>query len=131
VSQEDQAPAAGVDPEAMREWMTVGQGANLAGMAEAGDAPVELLPEPGTPTRTSRTVRLPYVKDQALKALAETRSQARGSEVTVSDVIREAVDKLLDGEFDATPDPVVALRLTLAAAERAVDRLESGRTQAA
>jgi hypothetical protein len=33
--------------------------------------------------------------------------------------------------MDSTPDPVVALRLTLAAAGRAVDRLAAGRPDAA
>jgi hypothetical protein len=36
---------------------------------------------------------------------------------------------MLEGQFDATPDPVVALRLTLAAAARAVDRLAADHPQ--
>jgi Ribbon-helix-helix protein, copG family len=70
-------------------------------------------------------VRVPYEVDLALKAAAESRG------VTVSDLIREAIHALLSGEAGETPDPVVALRLTLAAAGRAVDRLAAGRPQAA
>lgn len=122
---EDDVRGAGYDPDEMRAWMTTGAGADLAGQPETGDAPVELLPAPGTPVSVSRTVRLPYEADEALKAAAKDRG------VNVSDLVRVAVDALLAGEVDTTPDPVVALRLTLAAAGRAVDRLTTEHPKAA
>jgi Ribbon-helix-helix protein, copG family len=121
----DEVFGAGYDPDEMREWMTTGTGADLAGRPESGDAPVELLPPPGAPVSVLRNVRLPYEVDAALKAAAH----ARGT--TVSELIREAVNALLAGEVDSTPDPVVALRLTLAAAGRAVDRLAAEHPEAA
>lgn len=121
----DEVLGAGYDPDEMREWMTAGAGADLAGRPESGDAPVELLPPPGAPVSVLRNVRLPYEVDTALKAAAH----ARGT--TVSELIREAVNALLAGEVDSTPDPVVALRLTLAAAGRAVDRLAAEHPEAA
>jgi hypothetical protein len=72
-----------------------------------------------------RNVRLAYEVDEALKAAAAARG------VSVSELIRDAVNALLAGEVDTTPDPVVALRLTLAAAGRAVDRLAAGHPEAA
>jgi Ribbon-helix-helix protein, copG family len=114
-----------VDPDEMREWMITGAGADLSGKPERGDAPAELLPPPGAPVSVLRNVRLPYEVDSALKATA----QARGT--TVSDLIREAINALLAGEVDNTPDPVIALRLTLAAAGRAVDRLAAEHPEAA
>jgi hypothetical protein len=117
--------AAGYDPDELREWMTAGAGADLAGKPDSGEAPVDLLPPPGAPVSVLRNVRLPYEVDAALKAAAH----ARGS--TVSELIREAVNALLAGEVDTTPDPVVALRLTLAAAGRAVDRLAAEHPEAA
>lgn len=122
---EDELRDVGYDPEQMREWMTTGAGADLAGTAETGDAPVHLLPAPGTPVSVMRNLRLPYEVDIALKAAAAARG------VTVSELIREAINSMLAGEVDTTPDPVVALRLTLAAATRAVDRLAGGHPQAA
>lgn len=113
-----------IDPDDLRTWMTTGAGADLTGVTESGDAPAHLLPDASTPVSVMRNVRLPYEVDAALKAMAADRG------VTVSDLIREAVNALLSGEVDATPDPVVALRLTLAAAGRAVDRL-AGRPEAA
>lgn len=121
----DEVVAAGYDPDEMREWMTTGAGANLAGRPESGQAPVDLLPPPGAPVSVLRNVRLPYEVDAALKAAAH----ARGT--SVSELIREAVNALLAGEVDTTPDPVVALRLTLAAAGRAVDRLAAEHPEAA
>jgi hypothetical protein len=115
----------GYDPDEMREWMTTGAGADLAGKPDSGDAPVELLPPPGAPVSVLRNVRLPYEVDSALKAAAH----ARGT--TVSELIREAINALLAGEVDSTPDPVIALRLTLAAAGRAVDRLAAEHPEAA
>jgi len=122
---EDELPVAGYDPDEMREWMTTGAGAELAGKIETGDAPVELLPPPGTPVSVMRNLRLPYEVDAALRATA----QARGT--TVSELIREAINAMLAGEVDNTSDPVVALRLTLAAAGRAVDRLAAEHPEAA
>jgi hypothetical protein len=122
---EDEVWREGYDPDEMREWMTTGAGADLAGTPDSGDAPVELLPPPGAPVSVLRNVRLPYEVDSALKAAA----QARGT--TVSELIREAVNALLAGEVDSTPDPVIALRLTLAAAGRAVDRLAAEHPEAA
>jgi Ribbon-helix-helix protein, copG family len=122
---DDQFPAPGIDPAEMHAWMTTGGGADLTGTAETGDAPVGLLPPANTPVSVMRNVRVPYEVDLALKAAAESRG------VTVSDLIREAIHALLSGEAGETPDPVVALRLTLAAAGRAVDRLAAGRPQAA
>jgi hypothetical protein len=122
---EDEVFAGGYDPDEMREWMTNGAGADLAGRPDSGDAPVELLPPPGAPVSVLRNVRLPYEVDSALKAAA----QARGA--TVSELIREAINALLAGEVDSTPDPVIALRLTLAAAGRAVDRLAAEHPEAA
>jgi len=122
---DDEIRDAGYNPDEIREWMTTGPGAELAGQPEAGDAPVELLPPAGTPVSVMRNLRLPYEVDEALKATA----QARGT--TVSELIREAINALLAGELDATPDPVIALRLTLAAAGRAVDRLTAGPPEAA
>lgn len=72
-----------------------------------------------------RNVRVPYEVDVALKAAAA----ARGT--SVSGVIREAINAFLAGELDSTPDPIVTLRLTLAAAGRAVDRLATGHPPAA
>ncbi len=123
--EEDQPRNIGYDPEEMRAWMTTGAGADLAGVADAGDAPAELLPSPGAPVSVMRNVRVPYEVDLALIAVAEDRK------TSVSAVIREAVNALLAGEVDTTPDPVVALRLTLAAANRAVDRLAGGHPEAA
>jgi Arc/MetJ-type ribon-helix-helix transcriptional regulator len=108
---------AGYDPDEFRDWMTAGAGADLAGRPEAGDAPVELLPAAGTPTSVMRNLRLPYEVDAALKSAAADRG------VSVSELIRDAINAWLDGQADTTADPVVALRLTLAAAGRAVDRL--------
>jgi hypothetical protein len=122
---EDQLPVAGYDPDEMREWMTTGAGAELAGKPETGVAPVEQLPPPGTPVSVMRNLRLPYEVDVAVRAAA----QARG--ITVSEWIREAINAWLAGEIDTTPNPVVALRLTLAAATRAVDRLEAEHPEAA
>jgi hypothetical protein len=122
---EDEVRGAGYDPDEIREWMTTGAGAELAGKPETGDAPVELLPPPGAPVSVMRNVRLPYEVDAAVKAAA----LARG--ITVSELIREAINALLAGEVDTTPDPVVALRLTLAAAGRAVDRLAAEHPEAA
>lgn len=122
---EDEFPVVGYDPDEMREWMTTGAGAELAGKPESGDAPVDLLPAPGTPVSVLRNLRLPYEVDVALKAAA----QARG--ITVSELIRESINAMLAGEVDTTPDPVVALRLTLAAAGRAVDRLAAEHPEAA
>ena len=122
---EDQFPAPGIDPAEMRAWMTTGVGADLAGSTETGDVPVGLLPPADTPVSVMRNVRLPFEVDIALKAVALDRG------VTVSDLIREAIHALLSGDVGETPDPVVALRLTLAAAGRAVDRLAAGRPQAA
>jgi hypothetical protein len=110
---------AGYDPDEMRAWMTSGAGAELTAQIETGQAPVE-LPAPSAPVSVMRNLRLPYEVDEALKAAAEIRG------VTVSELIREAINALLAGEVDTTPDPVVALRLTLAAASRAVDRLAAG-----
>ena len=115
----------GYDPDEMREWMTDGAGVHLAGEPDSGDAPVDLLPPPGAPVSVLRNVRLPYEVDSALEAAAH----ARGT--TVSELIREAIDALLAAEADGTPDPVVALRLTLAAARRAVDRLAAEHPEAA
>jgi hypothetical protein len=122
---EDEVRGAGYNPDEMRAWMTTGAGAELAGRPEAGDAPVDLLPAPGTPVSVMRNLRLPYEVDEALKAAAEARG------VSVSELIREAINAMLAGEVDTTPDPVVALRLTLAAAGRAVDRLAAGHPEAA
>ncbi len=122
---EDQPYDMGYDLQEMRAWMTTGAGADLAGVPAAGDAPVELLPPPGTPVSVMRNVRVPYEVDLALKAAADTRG------ISVSELIREAINALLAGEVDNTPDPVVALRLTLAAAGRAVDRLAAGHPEAA
>ena len=122
---EDDASRAGSDPDAMRAWMTAGAGADLAGNPEAGDAPTELLPPAGAPVSVMRNVRVPYEVDVALKAAADARG------ISVSALIREAVNALLAGELDTAPDPVVALRLTLAAASRAVDRLAAGHPEAA
>jgi hypothetical protein len=122
---EDEVRGAGYDPNEMRVWMTAGTGAELAGQPETGDAPVQLLPPPGTPVTVMRNVRLPYEVDAAVKAVA----QARG--ITVSELIREAINAMLADEVDTTPDPVVALRLTLAAAGRAVDRLAASHPEAA
>jgi hypothetical protein len=122
---EDELPAVDYDPDEMRGWMTTGAGAELAGQPETGDAPVELLPPVGTPVSVMRNVRLPYEVDVAIKAAA----QARG--MTVSDLIREAINAMLEGQIETTPDPVVALRLTLAAAGRAVDRLAAEHPEAA
>lgn len=122
---DDQIITPGFDPDEMRTWMTTGPGSDLTGQPERGDAPVELLPPPGAPVTVMRNVRIPYEVDAALKAAAQSRG------TTVSDLIREAINAVLAGEFDATPDPVVALRLTLAAAGRAVDRLATGRPAAA
>jgi hypothetical protein len=109
----------------MREWMTVGVGADLAGQPETGDAPVELLPPAGAPVSVMRNLRLPYEVDAAVKAAAKARG------ISMSELIREAINAMLVGEVDATPDPVVALRLTLAAAGRAVDRLAAEHPEAA
>jgi hypothetical protein len=49
----------------------------------------------------------------------------------VSELIREAINAMLTSEVDTTPDPVIALRLTLAAAGRAVDRLAAEHPEAA
>jgi hypothetical protein len=122
---EDEIRAPGYDPDEMRTWMTTGAGAELAGVPEAGDAPVDLLPAPGTPVSVMRNVRLAYEVDEALRAAAAARG------VSVSELIRDAINALLAGEVDTTPDPVVALRLTLAAAGRAVDRLAAGHPEAA
>jgi hypothetical protein len=122
---EDEVWPGSHDPDELREWMTTGAGADLAGRPDSGDAPVELLPPPGAPVSVLRNVRLPYEVDSALKATA----QARGT--SVSELIREAVNALLAGEVDSTPDPVIALRLTLAAAGRAVDRLAAEHPEAA
>jgi hypothetical protein len=122
---EDEIRVPGYDPDEMRTWMTTGAGAELAGTSEAGGAPVDLLPAPGTPVSVMRNVRLPYEVDEALKAAA----QARG--ISVSELIRDAINALLADEVDITPDPVVALRLTLAAAGRAVDRLAASHPEAA
>jgi ribbon-helix-helix CopG family protein len=122
---EDDVRAAGYDPDEMRDWMTAGAGAELAGRPDMGNAPVELLPAPGTPVSVMRNLRLPYETDEALKATANARG------ITVSELIREAINALLAGELDSTPDPVVALRLTLAAASRAVDRLTTEHPEAA
>lgn len=122
---EDELPVAGYDPDEMREWMTTGAGAELAGKPDTGDAPVELLPPLGSPVSVMRNLRLPYEVDAALKAAAQSRG------TTVSELIREAINAMLAGEVDTTPDPVVALRLTLAAAGRAVDRLAAEHPEAA
>jgi hypothetical protein len=122
---DDKPGRAGYDPEAMRTWVTTGAGADLAGAAEAGDAPAELLPPPGAPVSVMRNVRVPYEVDAGLKAAADARG------VSVSALIREAINALLAGELDTTADPVVALRLTLAAASRVVDRLAAGHPEAA
>jgi hypothetical protein len=122
---EDEVRGTGYDPDEMRAWMTAGAGADLAGQPETGDAPIDLLPPPGTPVSVMRNLRLPYEVDEALKAAAKTR------DTTVSELIREAINAMLAGEMDTTPDPVVALRLTLAAAGRAVDRLAAGHPEAA
>ena len=122
---DDEPGRTGYDPEAMRSWMSTGAGTDLAGEPAAGDAPAELLPPPGAPVSVMRNVRVPYEVDVALKAAAEAR------EISVSALIREAVNALLAGELDAAPDPVVALRLTLAAASRVVDRLAAGHPEAA
>jgi hypothetical protein len=106
-------------------WGPAGAGAEVAGQPETGDAPVELLPPAGTPVSVMRNLRLPYEVDVAVKAAA----QARG--ITVSELLREAINAMLEGQIDATPDPVVALRLTLAAAGRAVDRLAAEHPEAA
>jgi hypothetical protein len=125
MTHEDEVRGAGYDPDEMRAWMTAGPGAELARQPETGDAPVNLLPPAGTPVSVMRNLRLPYEVDVAVKAVA----QARG--VTVSELIRESINAMLAGEVDTTPDPVVALRLTLAAAGRAVDRLAAGHPEAA
>jgi hypothetical protein len=126
VTSDDTEPAVvGFDPDEMRAWMSTGAGADLSGTAETGDAPVELLPPPGTPVSVMRNVRLPYDVDVALKAAAARRG------VSVSELIRDAIHAVLAGELDTTPDPVVALRLTLAAAGRAVDRLAAEHPDAA
>jgi hypothetical protein len=122
---EDEVRSAGYDPDEMRAWMTAGAGAELAGAPETGEAPVEFLPAPGTPVSVMRNLRVPYEVDAAIKAAA----QARG--ITVSELIRDAINAMLAGEVDATPDPVVALRLTLAAAGRAVERLAAVHPEAA
>lgn len=117
----DQNPTQpGYDPDQMREWMTTGAGADLAGQPDRGNAPVELLPPPGTPVSVIRNLRLPYEVDEALKATAKAH------DTTVSELIRQAINAMLAGELDTAPDPVVTLRLTLAAAGRAVDRLTAG-----
>jgi hypothetical protein len=122
---EDKTVRTGYDPDEMRTWMTTGAGADLAGRAEAGGAPTELLPPPGAPVSVMRNVRVPYEVDAALRATADARG------ISVSSLIREAVNAMLAGELDTSPDPVVALRLTLAAAGRAVDRLAAGHPEAA
>jgi hypothetical protein len=122
---EDEPSVAGYDPDEMREWMTTGAGADLTGRSDAGDAPVGLLPAPGAPVSVMRNLRLPYEVDAALKAVADARG------VTVSGLIREAINAKLAGEIDTTPDPVTALRLALAAAGRSVDRLAADHPEAA
>lgn len=111
----------GYDPGEMREWLTNGPGADLSGQPESGDAPVDLLPPPGTPVSVMRNTRVPWEVDAAVKAQADARA------ISVSEWIREAILAKLAGDYDATPDPVVALRLTLAAATRALDRLDGRR----
>ncbi len=122
--QEDEPRNIGYDPQEMREWMTNGAGADLSGVAATGDAPVGLLPA-SAPVSVMRNVRVPYEVDLALKSTAE------GMGISVSELIRDAINALLAGEVDSAPDPVVALRLTLAAAGRAVDRLAARQPEAA
>jgi hypothetical protein len=112
----------GYDPDEMREWMTTGAGADLSGKPDAGDASVDMLPPP---VSVMRNLRLPYEVDVAMRAAAEARG------ISVSELIRQAINAMLAGEVDSTPDPVVALRLTLAAATRAVDRLAAEHPEAA
>lgn len=125
ISDEDEFPTVGVDPAEMREWMTTGAGADLGGVPERGDAPAHLLPPPGAAVSVLRTVRLAWEVDSAVKAAATARG------VSVSELIREAINAMLAGDYDATTDPVIELRLTLAAAGRALDRLAGEPPQAA
>ncbi len=109
------------DSDEMREWLTTGPGADLSGQPESGDAPIDLLPPPGSPVSVMRNTRVPWEVDVAVKAQADARG------ISVSEWIREAILAKLAGDYDATPDPVVELRLTLAAATRALDRLDGRR----
>lgn len=95
---EDELPVAGYDPDEMREWMTTGAGAELAGKPETGEAPVEQLPPPGAPVSVMRNLRLPYEVDVAVKAAAQARS------ITVSELICEAINALLAGEIKTSRD---------------------------
>jgi hypothetical protein len=115
---DDEPVVLGYDPAEMREWLTAGAGADLTGRTDSGDAPVGLLPPAGAPTSVMRNTRVPWEVDVAVKA------QADGRGISVSEWIREAILGKLAGDYDATPDPVVELRLTLAAATRALDRLD-------
>lgn len=107
-----------VDAEQMRQWLTKGAGADLTGKADTGQAPATSLPPPGAPSTVMRNTRVPWEVDQAVQA------QAAAAGITVSEWIRQAILAHLADEHPAPGDPVVELRLTLAAATRALDRIE-------
>ncbi|HKD97483.1 MAG TPA: hypothetical protein VKB69_07745 [Micromonosporaceae bacterium] len=118
---DDEPVELGFDPGEMREWLTTGDGADLAGRPDSGDAPAHLLPSAGSSASVMRNTRVPWEVDAAVKAQADARG------ISVSEWIREAILGKLAGDYDATPDPVAELRLTLAAATRALDRLDARR----
>lgn len=115
--QEDDWPVVDYDPEEIREWLTTGSGRDFSDQPPAGDAPVHLLPPPGTPSTVLRGLRLPFEVDAAVRSMAEARR------VTMSTLIREWINAGLAGHYDEIADPVVELRATLGAANRALDRL--------
>lgn len=114
-SDDDQAPP--IDVQQMHQWLTTGGGANLTG-PPTGDAPPQQLPPPGAPRSVMRNTRVPWEADQAVQA------HAAAAGITVSEWIRQAILAHLAGEHPTPGDPVIELRLTLAAATRALDRIE-------
>lgn len=119
---DDQPVFLDYNPDEMREWLTTGPGSGLtAEQLAAPEIAEELLPPPGSPVSVMRNTRVPWEVDVAVKGQADARG------ISVSEWIREAILAKLAGDYDATPDPVVELRLTLAAATRALDRLDGRR----
>lgn len=121
---DDELVNPGYDPDEMRAWATTGPGGNLAGKAAEGGAPVELLPPASAPVMVVKTVRFPF---EVITAL-EVTAAARG--VSVSDLIRDGVDRVLTDE-PAAADPVRDLRTSLARAAKAADQIAAQHPEAA